>query len=48
MLKAYAVALVLTTATPLASQAVESAQAPEAVKAPVTNTQLWRPATVRF
>ncbi|WP_166423114.1 hypothetical protein [Paraglaciecola sp. 20A4] len=38
MLKAYAIALALTTAAPIATQSVESAQVPEA-KAATTTTQ---------
>jgi hypothetical protein len=47
MLKAYAVALVLSTAAPVAT-AGQSVQAPEAAQAPVTNTQIWKPSSVRF
>jgi len=47
MLKAYAVALVLSTAAPVAT-AGQSVQAPEAAQAPVTTTQMWRPSSVRF
>ncbi|WP_199271381.1 hypothetical protein [Paraglaciecola sp. L1A13] len=50
MLKAYAIALALTTAAPIATQSVESAQAPEASKAPTTTiqTQAIRVGSVRF
>ncbi|MEH6709700.1 MAG: hypothetical protein V7733_00685 [Paraglaciecola polaris] len=39
MLKAYAIALALTTAAPVVTQSVESAQAPEASKATTTTVQ---------
>jgi hypothetical protein len=39
MLKAYAIALALTTAAPVATQSVESAKAPEANKTVTTTTQ---------
>lgn len=49
MLKAYAVALVLSTATPVADNKQEGAkQAPEQKKevaTETTKTQTWRPAT---
>ena len=48
MLKAYAVALVMSTAVPVAANATQTAQAPEAAKAPVTNTQVWKPSSVRL
>ncbi|MFT6895624.1 MAG: hypothetical protein ACJA13_000021 [Paraglaciecola sp.] len=48
MLKAYAVALVLSTATPVATNAGQSVQAPETTKAPVTTTQAFRPSSVRI
>ncbi|GAC25988.1 hypothetical protein WNY77_01305 [Paraglaciecola mesophila] len=37
MLKAYAIALALTTAAPVATQSVESAKAPEANQSATTN-----------
>jgi hypothetical protein len=47
MLKAYAVALVLVTATPVAVKSVNGAQAPEATKTPTTQIQV-RKGSVRF
>ncbi|MFT4995137.1 MAG: hypothetical protein ACI965_002179 [Paraglaciecola sp.] len=47
MLKAYAVALVLVTATPIAVKSVDGAQAPEATKTPTTQIQV-RKGSVRF
>jgi hypothetical protein len=45
MLKAYAVALVLTTATPVATKAVDGVKAPEATKAPTT--QFLKPGSIK-
>ncbi|GAC04318.1 hypothetical protein [Paraglaciecola chathamensis] len=39
MLKAYAIALALTTAAPVATQSVESAKAPEAAKTTTTSVE---------
>jgi hypothetical protein len=47
MLKAYAVALVLVTATPVAVKSVEGAQAPEKTKAPTTQIGVKK-GSVRF
>ena len=44
MLKAYAVALILTTATPVVAKSVEGANLPEIVKVPTTQT--WKPGSV--
>lgn len=50
MLKAYAIALALTTAAPVATQSVESAKAPEATKAITTTVEnkAIRVGSVRF
>ena len=47
MLKAYAVALVLVTATPVALKSVDGVQAPETTKTPTTQIQI-RKGSVRF
>ncbi len=48
MLKAYAVALVLTTSAPLADKKADGAQAPEQSK--TAQTQVWKPRSggIRF
>ncbi|MBN7826760.1 hypothetical protein [Bowmanella dokdonensis] len=46
MLKAYAMALVLTTAAPVADKAADGAKAPAKANAPVT--QIWKPGSVRI
>lgn len=47
MLKAYAVALVLVTATPVALKSVEGAQAPEQTKTPTTQIAVKK-GSIRF
>jgi len=47
MLKAYAVALVLVTATPAVVKSVDGVQAPEATKTPTTQVAVKK-GTVRF
>ncbi|GAA0350282.1 hypothetical protein GCM10009092_13340 [Bowmanella denitrificans] len=48
MLKAYAIAIALTTATPVADKAAEGAKAPVKSKAETTQTlQAWKPRSVR-
>ena len=46
MLKAYAMALVLTAAAPVADKAADGAKAP--VKANAPAAQIWKPGTVRI
>jgi hypothetical protein len=47
MLKAYAVALVLVTATPVAVKSVAGAQAPEMTKTPTTQIGIKK-GSIRF
>ncbi|MFT5677414.1 MAG: hypothetical protein ACI808_003366 [Paraglaciecola sp.] len=45
MLKAYAVALILSTAIPVEAQSVDSVQAPISTSTPTT--QEWKPGSIK-
>jgi hypothetical protein len=45
MLKAYAVALILSTATPVEAKSIDSVQAPISINAPTT--QNWKPGSIK-
>lgn len=46
MLKAYAMALVMTTAAPVADKAADGAKTQVQTQAPAT--QIWKPSTIRL